>query len=134
MSYFLQPTHDVKLYQVLLLYSLSASAAPPTSIEAHTLINSTSTFLFWRPPLTQYRNGIIRRYHVEIVTVNKTVGFNYTTEDPYLFIKDLAQDVQYTCRVAAFTVDIGPFSEWFIIQNKSECVYACMISIYDSFL
>ena len=123
----------MKLYQVL-LYSLSASAAPPTSIEAHTLINSTSTFLSWRPPLTQYRNGIIRRYHVEIVTVNTTFGFNYTTEDPYLFISDLEQDVQYTCRVAAFTVDIGPFSELFIIQNKSECVCIYISIFYDSFL
>ena len=130
MSYFLQSVHDVKLYQdlVLLLYSFSAPAAPPTAFEAHTLINSTSTFLSWRPPLPQYRNGIIRRYHVEIVTVNTTVELNYTTEDPYLFINDLEQGVQYTCRVAAFTVDIGPFSEWFIIQNKSECV--CVHDIY----
>ena len=122
---FLTTAYDVKLYQeYLLLYFLSAPAAPPTSIEVHTLINSTSTFLSWRPPLTQYRNGIIRRYHVEIVTVNTTVELNYTTEDPYLFISDLEQCVQYTCRVAAFTVDIGPFSELYIIQNKSECVHA----------
>ena len=103
-----------------------APAAPPTSVKAHILINST--FLSWKPPLLQYRNGILQKYLIEILRDNTTVELNYTTEDPYLFINDLEQDVQYTCRVAAYTVDIGPFSEWFIIQNKSECV--CMHDIY----
>ena len=113
---------------IVILYILPflAPAAPPTSVKAHTLVNST--FLSWRPPLTQYRNGIIQKYYIEILRVNTTVGFNYTTEEPYLFISDLEQDVQYTCRVAAFTVDIGPFSELFIIENKSECV--CMHDIH----
>ena len=60
------------------------------------------------------------RYYVEIVEVNTTTGFEYTTQDAYLFINDLQSDIVYTCRIAAFTVGRGPLSEKITISILSS--------------
>ena len=92
-----------------------APIASPTTIEAHKF-NSTSVFLSWRPPLAQYRNGIIQGYHVHVTftQANRTNSDSeeYTTVVPYLLINNLEPGVMYTFRVAAYTVGgKGPFSE-----------------------
>ena len=85
------------------LYILSiAPTASPTTIEAHKF-NSTSVFLSWRPPLAQYRNGIIQGYHVHVdfTQANRTNSDSkeYTTVVPYLLINNLEPGVMYTFRV-----------------------------------
>ena len=114
-------------YQVIRLhynfYSFfEAPSAAPTSIEAYQL-NLTSAFLSWRPPLAQYHNGIIRGYHIhvelnstdeaaELSGANSTeTKFVYTTQDQHLLMDDLRPFAVYTFRVAAYTVERGPFSE-----------------------
>ena len=41
--------------------------------------------------------------------VNTTEVFEYTTQDPYLLINNLQPETMYTCRIAAVTVEEGPF-------------------------
>ena len=79
-------------------------------------------FLSWRPPLAQYQNGVIRSYYIhvelnstdeaELSEVNSTeTKFEYITQDQHLIMDDLWPFAVYTCRVAAYTVERGPFSE-----------------------
>ena len=78
-----------------------------------------SIFLSWSPPLARYQNGIIRGYYVyvdlnsteaELSDANSTT-FEYTTQDQHLLIDSLHPFAVYTCIVAAYTVERGPFSE-----------------------
>ena len=115
----------------IIIFHASGPTGPPTAIEVHQL-NSTSVFVLWRPPLAEYRNGIILGYYVEFIEVNTTevntteVFDEYTTPDPYLLINNLEPDViiTYTCRVAAYTVGgSGPFSELMMITLNSGSTY-----------
>ena len=99
---------------------IAAPIAAPNDLEAHRL-NSTSIFLSWRPPLIQYRNGIIRGYYVEFTLDNSTeVWAQYTTQDQHLLVDNLEPKIMYAYRVAAYTVGRGPFSETLMIVLNSE--------------
>ena len=91
-------------------HTLTVPTAPPTNIKVHPF-NTTSAFLSWRPPLAKHRNGITREYIVELVKLNTTIMFQYTTQDPYLLINNLEPDKVYMSRIAAITVGRGPYSE-----------------------
>ena len=86
----------------------------------HLLTNSSYVFLSWKPPPQHHRNGVINGYYVEISEVNSTTTFNYRTEEDYLLVDDLQQDVVYKCRVAAFTVAMGPFSNFTFVLKESS--------------
>ena len=43
--------------------------------------------------------------------VNTARELNYTAKEAYCFINDLSRDRVYTCRIAAYTVGLGPYSE-----------------------
>ena len=111
----------VHIYIMLLLRTIIiAPTTVPIDIETYQL-NSTSVFLSWRPPLVQYQNGIIRSYFVEFTLVNSTEAwFQYTTQDQHLLIDNLEPNTMYACRVAAYTVGRGPFSEPLMIVLNSE--------------
>ena len=120
---------------MICLYHTAPTAAP-TNIEAHQLIdNSTSVFLSWRPPLAQYQNGIIQNYYVEL---NSTDGaeFQYTTQDQYLLIDNLQPFVVYTCKVAAYTTESGPFSKPLTItlnSNNTLRIAQCHAHMYSEY-
>ena len=106
---------------MFLLRTATAPTAAPIDTETYQL-NSTSVFLLWRPPLAQYQNGIIRGYFIEFTLVNSTEAwFQYTTQDQHLLIIDnLEPNTMYVCRVAAYTIGRGPFSEPLMIVLNSE--------------
>ena len=97
----------------------SAPAASPTTIEIHSL-NDTSMILSWRPPVAEQQNGIIKGYYVKLTKANTTTLFNYTTQEPYLLIINLEPGIEYTCKIAAFTVGVGPFSEAVTIMQDID--------------
>ena len=109
-------------YYIIATPNLCHSPAPsasPTSIASYSL-NSTSFFLSWNLPLARYRNGIIRGYNVKIMDISATINseLNYISEETYLYINNLNEDVKYTCKIAAYTsVGVGPFSKPIIITK-----------------
>ena len=120
----------VQANYTIIIHIHVAPTAPPTNIEAHQL-NSTSVFLLWRPPLAEYRNGVIQSYYVKFIEVNSTeADFQYTTQDQHLLIDNLHPDVMYTCRVAAYTVGRGPYSELFMIILNSESGMSNIINTF----
>ena len=73
------------------------------------------------PPLAQYQNGIIRMYYIKFTPVNSTgTWFQLTVQNQYLLIDNLQSYGMYACRVAAYTVGRGPFSEPLTIIPNSE--------------
>ena len=112
------------LYTILsyikFMFNNKAPTATPTELEAYQL-NSTSVFLSWKPPLIEYQNGIIRGYYVELnSTDNAESPYTLSTQDQHLLLDSLQPDTVYICRVAAYTVGRGPFSEPLTIVLDSE--------------
>ena len=57
-----------------------------------------------------YRNGLIRSYHIQLVSDNTNTELNYTADGLHYIINNL-RDRMYTCRIAAYTVGLGPYSD-----------------------
>lgn len=95
------------LQQPIFLYS-----APISSPLDITVTNNspTSVSASWTPPPFEDRNGIIRRYRIQLVEAE--TGSEWTrnaTATQFLF-DFLQESFQYTLRIAADTVAVGPYS------------------------
>ena len=76
-----------------------------------TSINSTTLLFSWHAPNTDYANGILQEYHIQVIDNNTGVQINYTTDNTHLLLNNLRPNHQYTLRVAAYTTGRGPFSQ-----------------------
>ena len=90
-----------------LLFLTAAPSAPPLSPQ-HNVESSTRLTLMWSAPSLQYINGVIRHYSIQL---NDTTGIRTTTGTSYT-IHNLHPYYIYQYRVAAFTVRLGPYSQW----------------------
>lgn len=78
-----------------------------------TVVNTTSIYaiISWDPPSTHLHNGIIREYFVEIMKETESEVIVHRAGTTTLVIDDLHPDTSYSIRVAAHTVEVGPFSD-----------------------
>ena len=67
--------------------------------------------LTWDPPPYEMQNGLIRHYNVEIAEVETDSVINLSTNVTNITVNDLLPFYNYTCTVAAVTVDVGPSSD-----------------------
>lgn len=70
-----------------------------------------SVSLSWNPPPVEQQNGFIRQYIVSIVQTEIGLDLRLTSNITEVTVGDLQPSYEYTCRVAAQTVGVGPFSE-----------------------
>ncbi|CAI8037191.1 Phosphatidylinositol phosphatase PTPRQ [Geodia barretti] len=82
-------------------------SGPPQSVE-HTVLSPTSLRLTWDPPRIEHQNGAISSYHVQL---NDTAGVRTVTGTSYT-ANNLRPGTIYGYRIAAFTVGLGPYSQW----------------------
>lgn len=80
------------------------------------ILNSSAVELTWHPPHLEDRNGIIDHYWIEVYEANSTgVPFSLLSEvmkESFpVVVRDLHPSYSYQLRVAAVTVDSGPFSD-----------------------
>ena len=87
----------------------SAPSQPPHNLQRVPL-NSTTLRLSWQPPLSQYQNGIIREYRINITENETRRNFQLTSTHTFIIIPHLHPYYRYNCSVAAYTVSLGPFS------------------------
>jgi receptor-type tyrosine-protein phosphatase Q len=87
----------------------SAPNTPPLDFEA-SVVSSRSLYLSWSAPSVENRNGVIRAYHVNLSEVNTAQLLTFTTTNLYITIEGLHPSYTYGCRVSAFTIATGPFS------------------------
>ena len=118
---------------------LSLTPAPSASPGNVTITNITafSLLLRWNPPPTDYQNGIIREYLINVTEETTGRKFQIMTRSPTaeLQLQFLHPHYSYTLRLAAITNTVGPFSYsvqavtstagelpkmvWSLIRNKS---------------
>lgn len=91
----------------------------PQEITA-SVVTSTTLTLTWSPPQFEETNGIIRYYHVHIVEAETGRVFQLTSNTTSIYVYELHPFYTYQCRIAAFTVGLGPYSNMFTVQLTEE--------------
>ena len=76
--------------------------------------------LVWAPPPMEQQNGIIRRYIVNITSVDggeELITYSQTTTT---VVRNLHPYTTYACSISAETVAPGPFSVPVVIQTPED--------------
>ena len=84
------------------------SSAPVVNV---TVVDSTTVFIDWEPPLPHEANGIITGYTVNVsVTETQTQTQYLVSNTTELMLTELHPYYTYTVIVSASTIKPGPFS------------------------
>ena len=75
----------------------------------------------WKSPLASAVNGVLRGYHLELTDVSTGKSLQVTTKSPYRLFEVLRPFTNYTLRVAAYTVDVGPYSDPVTAATLEDC-------------
>ena len=97
----------------------AAPTAPPENLIAIPL-DSRTLHITWQPPVEEERNGIIRRYVINITELDSGNEYqleNVTTE---ITVQNLHPFYRYSYSVAAETVALGPFTPGSIIEMPED--------------
>ena len=73
-------------------------------------VMSDQVVVDWEPPHSDFHNGVIREYLLEVSLEGGRPGIIYRATSPPAFIDSLHPDYDYTVSVAAHTVETGPYS------------------------
>ena len=73
-------------------------------------ITSITLDLSWDVLPPAYQNGIVRYYLINITEKDTGSAFQLSAQSNSIFIQDLHPFYTYFVSVAAFTVDVGPYS------------------------
>lgn len=84
------------------------------------LVTETSFTLSWQPPPFEGSNGIIRQYVIQVLEVDTGSLFTETTNITELTLDNLHPFYSYSCRIAAETVGLGPFSIPITVQLNED--------------
>ena len=97
------------MYSINITYTETAPSRAPRSV-GHSISNTTTLTLSWRPPRQQFHNGIIRGYSVNITEVPTGTTMHFNTSTTSLAVPSLHPNYEYEYTVAAYTVSVGPYS------------------------
>ena len=90
------------------------------------MMTATSLTLIWQPPSFESRNGVIQQYIIEVLEVNSGRILTTTSNTTDITVGNLHPFYSYTCRVAAETIQVGPYSPPITVQLDEDG----MLSIY----
>ena len=100
------------------MYS-AAPTAPPENLIA-TALGSRTLHITWQPPVEEERNGIIRRYVINITELNSGTDFQLENATTEITVQNLHPFYRYSYSVAAETVALGPFTPGSIIEMPED--------------
>ena len=79
--------------------------------------------IIWDPPPVLDQNGMITSYTVVLLEKNTGLVHEHTSFGTSLSVHSLHPAYTYQCRIAAHTVDQGPFSEPVNVTTNEECEF-----------
>ena len=100
-------------------YNFSAPTGPPKNTSG-TRVTTTLITLRWSPPEPIHVNGIIDHYVIRVREVYTGRVFSLLSQDEDIVIGPLHPFYVYSCRIAAYTVGLGPFSSAFTVQAGEQ--------------
>ena len=82
----------------------------------------------WAPPLPHKQNGVLRHYMATVTEVPTGRRWSFIAVESHIVLASLHPYYNYSCVVAAFTVDIGPYSAPFstITYEEGNNVITCL--------
>ena len=83
-------------------------------------ITSTSFYLSWNDLPSEYQNGLIRYYIVNITELDTGIVLTYTTTTTDFTAQFLHPYYYYMCSVSAVTISPGPYSDFQVIQTEID--------------
>ena len=92
-----------------------APSAPPINLRGFAPDHS-SISLEWDPPSSLHLNGILTQYIISVTEQETGRTLQYNTTNSSILLDSLHPHYVYECRVAAHTVETGPFSTIFAVQ------------------
>jgi len=104
---------------VFKFFHSSAPSQPPTNVQVP-VINPREVELVWAPPPMDKQNGIIRRYIINVTSVDdgeELITYSQTTNT---LVQNLHPFTTYACSVSAETVNPGPFSPPIVVQTPED--------------
>ena len=120
------------LIHIMLLNILLAPSVPVSNVRGFAPDHS-SIILEWDPPPTLLTNGIITAYIIKVIERETGLRFEHNTTTTSITLDSLHPHYIYECRIAARTVETGPFSTVFAVQvlmaGKSMYTIQCQTPI-----
>ena len=112
-------------YKLKYIYS-AAPTAPPEDLLAAAL-DSRTLHIRWQPPAEEDRNGIIRRYVINVTELYTGTNFELESTNTETTLPNLHPFYQYSCSVAAETVALGPSTPGVTIEMPEDGNF-CLIN------
>lgn len=98
--------------------------APPTNLTIVAVTAQTFT-ASWSPPPFEMQNGLIQQYVIVVTGTESGHTFQTTSNTTEVTVMNLRPFTTYTCKVAAETVGIGPYTSPITVQllEDGESLY-----------
>ena len=87
----------------------AAPSGAPLNITAD-IRSSTVVHISWHPPLEDQQNGVIRLYRISLLESSTGRHWSLITVSTEHLLDFLHPHYLYSVRVAAYSVDLGPYS------------------------
>ena len=95
-------------------------------------LTSTLIFLNWSPVPAEHLNGILLFYLVEVTEVITNTTWTFHAVQTHINIGPLHPYYTYRCRLAAFTIGVGPYTPFFYVNSgESSELDILIISLYS---
>ena len=91
-----------------------APTGPLLNLTA-TVLGVTSILISWQLPQPHLLNGILREYLVEVASSRTEETSSFLTSAHSILVPSLRPYTVYLCRVAAVTIDSGPYTPSFAV-------------------
>lgn len=86
-----------------------APTSPPLGV-ANGLVSSRSIQIIWSPPPDDEINGVIQHYVVKVLVAGSQEQLQQQISSLQYTLTNLQPYCTHTIQVAAFTIELGPFS------------------------
>ena len=96
--------------------------APPIS-PSGSPVTSTLITLRWSPIPPEHLNGQLRFYLVDVTEVITNISWTFHSVQRGINIGPLHAYYTYRCRVAGFTVGLGPYTSLFYVNSGEACKF-----------
>lgn len=104
------------------IFPHAVPTAPPVT-PSGSPITSTLITLRWDPIPAEHLNGILRFYLVDVTEVITNNSWTFHSVQRHVNIGPLHPYYTYRCRVAGFTVGVGPYTALFYVNSGEACEF-----------
>lgn len=96
--------------------------APPV-LPSGSPLTSTLITLRWSPIPDEHINGMLLFYLVDVTEVITNNSWTFHAVQTRINIGPLHAYYTYRCRVAGFTVGLGPYTSFFYVNSGEACEF-----------